>query len=289
VSHTAHTHTHARARLYKSTTLIIHRTDIVYPRAPLALLLLLRSLHARGGLERGHPLLELLLAVDAQDELELGGSPCARLVEPGRGRCVSIFLFINRRYVGKSQSKRISAKKDATAAAPHRVLGSLALLLGRADLERLALWAPCTHARTPRRTGTGSSQRDANSRWQPKNPKKRACACGGIWCDSSPRSRRNLSARNPWGSRSRSGPCALACPPPGNPAGVHACQPAARQVSCAEAVRMSLASASERVPSVGVGEARGKRGRGGAAPRSTATPRSADTPLGSSTAQTSGA
>jgi hypothetical protein len=46
-----------------------------------------------------------------------------RALEPhvaaGRGRCVSIFLDKNRRYIGKSQSKR-PAKKDATAAAPPR-------------------------------------------------------------------------------------------------------------------------------------------------------------------------
>jgi hypothetical protein len=40
-----------------------------------------------------------------------------RLMGPGRGRCVSIFLDKNRRHTGESQSKR-PAKKDATAAAP---------------------------------------------------------------------------------------------------------------------------------------------------------------------------
>jgi hypothetical protein len=38
-------------------------------------------------------------------------------VETGRGRCVSIFLDKNRRYIGKFQSKRPD-EKDATAAAP---------------------------------------------------------------------------------------------------------------------------------------------------------------------------
>jgi hypothetical protein len=45
------------------------------------------------------------------------GSASSTTTRPGRGRGVSTFLDKNRRFRGKSQSKR-PAKKDATAAAP---------------------------------------------------------------------------------------------------------------------------------------------------------------------------
>jgi hypothetical protein len=87
---------------------------------------------------------------------------------PGRGRCVSLLLSDqNRRYIGKSQSKR-PAKKDATAAAPPP----------RSDAPAVGVGSMLARARLPSAADTCESPRLNIARCAPAHTTPCQSVCG---------------------------------------------------------------------------------------------------------------